>query len=142
MRKPVYHQVNPSDDEICEIINAAETIAVVGISRDKYKTSRQIAEFLLSKDFKVVGVNPAAPVIDVIPVYKSLKEIPFKIDIVDVFRRSEFIPDLIPAVKEIKPKVLWLQLGIRNDEAISKLNDENIKVIQDACIAIQHNYCF
>jgi predicted CoA-binding protein len=138
----MYHQVNPSNDEICEIIKSAKTIAVFGISRDKYKTSRQIAEFLLSKDFKVVGVNPATPVIDGIPVYKSLKDIPFKIDIVDVFRRSEFIPDLIPDINEIKPKVLWLQLGIRNDEAISKLKDENIKVIQDACIAIQHNFCF
>ncbi|NOG98715.1 MAG: CoA-binding protein [Ignavibacteriae bacterium] len=135
-------KINPSDEEICEILKTAKTIAVVGLSSNKDRTSRQVAEFLVSKNYKVVGVNPAAPIIDGIPVYKSLSEIPFKIDIVDVFRRSEFIPDLIPEIQKVKPKVLWLQLGIRNDKAVSQLNDKNIIVIQDACVAIQHNYCW
>lgn len=135
-------QNNPTDSQLCSILENSKTIAVVGISRYASRTSRQIADFLVSKGYKVAGVNPALPEIDGIPVYKSLTDIPHKIDIVDVFRRSEFIPDLIDDVLKIEPKVFWLQLGIRNDDAVENLSEKNITVVQDTCIAIQHNHCF
>ena len=133
---------NPTGSQLCTILEQAKTIAVVGISRNELRTSRQIADFLVEGGYKVAGVNPAKPDIKGIPVYESLNEIPFKVDIVDVFRRREFIPELIDDVIKIQPKVFWLQLGIRNDEAVKILFDHNITVVQDTCIAIQHNHCF
>ncbi len=126
--------------EICSLLKEAKTIAVVGISANQARVSRSIAEFL-SKYYRVVGVNPAAPSIEGIPVYKSLSDIPFEVDIVDVFRRPETIPELIPEVIKIKPKCLWLQEGIRNDEAVSEAFDAGINIVQDKCIYVYFNRC-
>lgn len=127
--------------EYCEILKNAKKIAVYGISHNRNRTSRDIAEFLISNGFEVVGVNPAISKAGVIDVYPSLKDIPFEVDIVDVFRRSEHIPELIDDVLEINPKVLWLQQGIRNDEAVKPVIEKGIKVIQDSCIAVVHSLC-
>lgn len=128
-------------EEICSLLSRAKTIAVVGISGTAGKTSRVIADYLIENNYRVVGVNPAAPSIPGIPVYKSLTEIPFKIDIVDVFRKSEDIPQLIPDVIETKPECLWLQLGISNNEACSPAYAEGISIVQDKCIYVLHQEC-
>ncbi len=127
---------------LCEILKESKTIAVVGISGNPARTSRQIAEFLLRKGYKVVGVNPSIERAGEIEVYKSLTEIPFDIDIVDVFRRSEFIPDLIPDVLKKQPKTLWLQLGIYNDQAVRPVIEAGIETVQDTCIMVTYNACF
>jgi len=127
---------------LCDILREAKTIAVVGISRNRMKTSTQIAEFLALKGYRVVGVNPRFENPTEIPVYSSLRQIPFEIDIVDVFRPSEDIPEIMNDVIAIKPKTLWLQLGIRNDEAVRKAEESGINVIQDTCIAVTYNRCF
>ena len=126
--------------EICSLLKEAKTIAVVGISANQARVSRSIAEFL-SNYYRVVGVNPAAPSIEGIPVYKSLSDIPFEVDIVDVFRKPETIPELIPEIIKIKPKCLWLQEGIRNDEAVSEAFDAGINIVQDKCIYVYFNRC-
>jgi predicted CoA-binding protein len=125
----------------CAILNSSKKIAVYGISSKAHKTSRKIAEYLKDNGYEVVGVNPAISKAGDIDVYHSLKEIPFEIDIVDVFRRSEHIPELIDDVLSIKPKVLWLQLGIRNDEAVQPVKDAGIETIQDTCIKVMHSRC-
>src|SRR3989339_422194 len=104
--------------EIRKILSEAKTIAVVGLSDNPDRTSRQIAEYLVDKGYKVVGVNPTIKKSGEIDVYPNLSDIPFEIDIVDVFRRSETIPELIPDVLKVNPKTLWLQEGVRNDEAV------------------------
>ena len=128
---------------ICDILKFTKTIAVVGISRRPFSTSRNIADYLVSIGYDVVGVNPNRSFKDAdgITIYNNLDEIPFEVDIVNVFRRSEDIPELIPDVLKKKPKVMWLQQGIRNDEAVKPLRDENITVIQDKCISVYSNYC-
>ncbi|MFA7229432.1 MAG: CoA-binding protein [Melioribacteraceae bacterium] len=126
---------------ICKLLSETETIAVVGLSDNPDRTSRQIAEFLLSKGYKVVGVNPLINKSGEIMVFPDLTSIPFKIDIVDVFRRSETIPDLIEEVIQKNPKALWLQQGIRNDEAVKPVQSEGIFTIQDKCIAVYYNLC-
>ncbi|MBI1933933.1 MAG: CoA-binding protein [Ignavibacteriales bacterium] len=130
--------------DTCEILKNSKTIAVVGISSNPSKTSRYIAEYLVQNGYDVVGVNPNKNFIDAdgIKVYNSLKDIPHKIDIVDVFRKSEDIPQIIEEINEINPKVLWLQLGIRNDKAVKSSIEKGITVIQDSCIKIEHSYCF
>lgn len=127
--------------DICNILKNSKTIAVVGISRDETRTSRWIADILENKGYSVVGVNPAIESAGNITVYKNLKEIPFEIDIVDIFRKSEDIPFLIDDILAAKPKICWLQLGIRNDEAVKPLIEAGITVIQDKCIKIELDNC-
>jgi predicted CoA-binding protein len=126
---------------ICKLLSEAETIAVVGLSDNPGRTSRQIAEFLVAKGYKVVGVNPLIKKSGEIPVYPDLASIPFDIDIVDVFRRSENIPELINDVLVKNPKALWLQQGIRNDDAVRPVIEKGIFTIQDKCIAVYYNLC-
>lgn len=128
--------------DICKILKESKKIAVVGLSKDPMKTSRKIAQFLIDNNYEVVGVNPtASDEIEGIKVYKSIKDIPGEIDIIDVFRRSEDIPGLMDDVLEKTPKVLWLQLGIKNDEAVKPAVEKGITVIQNKCILIEHNGC-
>ena len=129
--------------DTCEILKHADTIAVVGISSDSNKTSRSIAGYLAKAGYKVFGVNPncKSTELEGIPIYKSLTDIPVPIDIINVFRRSGDIPDLIPDVLAVNPKVLWLQSGIRNDEAVKPVIDRGIIAIQDTCIFVEHSRC-
>jgi predicted CoA-binding protein len=76
-----------------------------------------------------------------IDVYKNLNDIEFDIDIVNVFRRSAAIPEIIPDVVKKNPSVLWLQSGIRNDEAVQPAVEKGIEVIQNRCITVQYNIC-
>jgi hypothetical protein len=123
-----------------EILKESKTIAVVGISNKPERDSGRIALFLKNKGYNVVGVHPFQKDFEGIKVYRNLKEIEFPIDIVDVFRNSASIPQLIPDVLDIKPKVLWLQLGIRNDEAVKPVLDAGIEVVQDKCIAMEYTF--
>ena len=125
----------------CEILKEAKTIAVVGISNKPGRDSGRIAIFLKDRGYNVIGVNPVQKDFEGIKIYQKLTDIEQDIDIVDVFRNSNSIPSLIPDVLIKKPKVLWLQLGIRNDEAVKPAEEEGIQVIQDKCIAIEYNFC-
>jgi predicted CoA-binding protein len=125
----------------CEILKDAKTIAVVGISNKPGRDSGRIALFLKDRGYNVIGVNPIQKDFEGIKIYQRLTDIEQDIDIVDVFRNSNAIPDLIPDVLLKKPKVLWLQLGIRNDDAVKPAEEEGIQVIQDKCIAIEYNFC-
>ncbi len=127
---------------ICDILKNSKNIAVVGISNNPTRTSRKIAEYLMMNGFNVVGVNPGKPEIQGMEVYSNLKEIPFAIDIVNVFRKSESIPELIPDVLEINPKALWLQLGVQNDAAVAAVIEKGITTIQNRCIKVDHGMCF
>lgn len=127
--------------DLCKILEESKTIAVVGISNKPGRVSRSIANYLKNAGYNVVGVNPNFDEVDGIKVYPSLSEIPFQIDIVDVFRKSSDIPEIIPGVLEVKPKTLWLQLGIRNDEAVADVKKSGIEVVQDECIKVTHSSC-
>lgn len=127
----------------CEILKNSKTIAIVGISSKPYRISREVTSYLVHHGYEVVGVNPnkSFTEADGIPVYNSLLEIPFKIDIVNVFRKSEDIPFLIDDIMAVNPKCLWIQLGIRNDSAVKPVIDNNIIVVQDSCIKVDHSFC-
>lgn len=127
--------------KICELIKATKTIAVVGLSDNPARTSFEIACFLRSKGFHVIGVNPLIKTAGEFEVFPNLTTIPFPIDIVDVFRRSETIPELIPDILAVNPKALWLQQGIRNDDAVKPVINKGIFTVQDKCIAVYYNLC-
>jgi len=125
----------------CEILNSSKNIAVIGISDKPGRYSHTISLYLHNQGYNVAGVNPVLKKVGDIPVYTSLRDVPFEIDIVNVFRRSEAIPEIIPDVLAVKPKVLWLQTGIYNDEAVQPVIDAGIETIQDTCIFVEHRHC-
>lgn len=128
---------------VCEILKQSKNIAVVGLSDKPGRDSRNIAGYLSDNGYNVIGVNPLSrsDVVDGIRVVKSLEDVPFRIDIVDVFRRSELIPELLPDILSVKPAVVWLQLGIENNDAMELCENNGIETIQNKCIYIEHRYC-
>jgi len=126
---------------LCEILKFSKTIAVLGISSNPNKYGRFIAEYLFDAGYEIVGINPNLDSAGRIKVYPSLNDIPFVPDIINVFRRSEYIPEIIPDVLKRGTKTLWLQSGIRNDEAIKPVAEAGIQVIQDTCIMVTHKMC-
>ena len=110
------------------------TVAVIGMSKNPEKDANTVPAYLIQKGYNVIPVNPSADEILGKKSYKKLSDIPGEIDIVDVFRPSEDVPNHIDDVIAKKPKVFWLQLGIRNDQASMKVAEKGIIVIQDRCI--------
>ncbi|MCK9210837.1 MAG: CoA-binding protein [Ignavibacteriaceae bacterium] len=125
----------------CKILKESKTVAVVGISDKMERDSGRIAELLKRKGYNVVGVHPTLKEVFGIPVYVSLKDIPHKIDLVDVFLSSDKVPLIMNDVLEIKPKYLWFQLGVINDEAAKLAEQNGIPTVQNRCVAIELNYC-
>jgi len=127
--------------EICKLLKNSKRIAVVGLSRNPDKISRIIAEFLIDNGYEVFGVNPNLSSSDEIKVYPRLIDIPYDIDIVNVFRKSQDIPEIIPDVIKKNPVALWLQQGIRNDKAVQPVIENGIFTVQDKCIMVYYNLC-
>lgn len=125
----------------CEIFKNAKNIAMVGISNKPGRDSGLIANFLKSKEYNVVGVNPVQDDFDGIKVYKTLKDVPFKIDIVDIFRRSEFAEEIVDESIEVGAKVVWMQLGVENIHAQEKALKAGLQVVMNHCIAIEYRKC-
>lgn len=125
------------------IIQQYRNVAIVGISVDQYRPSHFVAIYLQAEGYNIVLVNPryAGQTILGRRVYASLteaKEAGEQIDIVDVFRRAEDVPPVADEAIAIGAKVLWLQLGIRNDEAAGRAQAAGLTVVQDRCIKIEH----
>jgi len=126
------------DIKIREILQKFKTIAVVGCSRDPEKEAHKVPKYLKEHGYKIIPVNPSAEEILGEKVYKTLSEIKEPIDIVDVFRPSEECLDVAKEAVKINPKVIWMQLGIKNEEAAKLAEKNGIKVIMDRCIMIEH----
>ena len=128
-----------NDQEIRDILKKYKKVAVVGLSPNPDRPSYEIAEFLLDQGYDVVGVNPGQDKILECPIYHSVDQVPGSLEIVDVFRSSQYIPELVDKLIPLKPKVLWLQLGITHPEAEQKARKAGIQVISDRCILVEHN---
>lgn len=123
---------------IDELLKEARVIAMVGLSPDESKPSNRVAQYLTSKGYRVIPVNPGYDEILGEKSYKSLKDIPEKIDIVDVFMRAD---KLLPVAQEavaIRPRAIWLQLGIVNEDARRLVEENGISFVQDRCVKIEH----
>jgi uncharacterized protein len=128
--------MNGTDTE--KLLSEAKTIAIVGLSADKNKDSHLVAKFLQSKGYRIIPVNPKETEILGEKSYPDLASIPYPVDIVDVFRRSEFLPPIAEEAVRIKAKVLWMQLGIENEQAAEIARKGGLIVIQNTCIAQEH----
>lgn len=128
---------NPSDDRIREILQDARTIAVVGASSSPERPSHGIFQRLLGNGYRVIPVNPNETEVLGQKAYASLKDIPEKIDLVDVFRRPEHTPDVAADAVAIGAKTLWLQSGIRNEDAAAIATHAGLDVVMDSCIGVE-----
>jgi predicted CoA-binding protein len=126
---------------ICEILDRYRTIAVVGLSPKPERDSHRVARFLKEHGYRIIPVNPGQKEILGEKCYPALSEIPEPVEIVDVFRRPEAIPEIADEAVRIGAKVFWMQLGIRHDEAAKKLAESGIEVIMDRCIKIELVTC-
>ena len=117
---------------------AAGRIAIVGLSDDPYRASHQIATYLLGEGYAIVPVNPTHATVLGMRCYPSLADVPGEIDVVNVFRRSEFCADVTREAIARGAKGVWLQSGIRNDEARRLAAAAGIDFVQDRCIMVEH----
>jgi predicted CoA-binding protein len=131
-----------SDDEIIEILRPPKTIAVVGISDKPERDSYDVARYLQDQWYRVIPVNPMLERVLNRPCYPSLREIPESVDIVDIFRRSDAVPEIVDEAIEIGAKVVWMQLGVENEAAAEKAQQAGLKVVVQRCIKQEHSRLF
>jgi predicted CoA-binding protein len=136
-----------SQSEIEEILTKYKTVAVVGLSREPSKDSHRVSAYLKKQGYRIIPVNPFADEILGEKSYKSLLDIPPEIqktiEIVDVFRRAEDVPPVVAEAVKLKrkfgkPYVVWMQLGIVNEEAAETARKAGLTVIMDRCMMVEH----
>lgn len=132
-----------SDDDIRSMLTIARTIAVLGIKTEEQSSQAAyyVPKYLQDAGYEIVPVPVYFPETTEIlgqAVYRKLVDIPGEVDLVNVFRRPEDIPAHVDDILAKKPRAVWFQLGIRNDEAARKLADAGIQVVQDRCIMVDH----
>jgi predicted CoA-binding protein len=132
-----------SEAAIKHILENYRTVAVVGLSRDATKPSRIVAGYLQSKGYRIVPVNPFCDQVLGEKCYKSLLDVPKAVDVVDVFRPSKDVPAIVDDAIALKervgaPKVIWMQLGIVNEEAARRAEEAGFTVVMDRCMRMEH----
>lgn len=125
-------------DPISELLKTSHTIAVVGLSRRKFRPSHGVAEYLQSVGYRILPVNPHESEVLGEKSYARLEDIPEKIDIVDIFRRSEYVPAIVESAIPIGPRAIWMQEGVIHHAAAEQARRAGIPVVMDACILKEH----
>ena len=132
------------DEELKEMLIGCKTVAVVGISPKEDRPSYRVASYLKSKGYRMIPVRPDGDVILGEKVYHSLTEIPkeVKIDVVDIFRKSEDVPPIVEEAIQRGAKVVWMQEGVAHQEARAKAEKAGLKVLMDRCMKKEHQRLF
>lgn len=136
-----YHFKNPSDGIVKHYLENSKTIAVVGLSDREEATSHRVSKEMQERGYRIVPVNPRAAGGQILgeTVYASLKGIPFSVDIVDVYRRSEFLPDVARDFLQANATIFWAQLGLENEEAEQILRAAgHDDIVMNRCIKREH----
>jgi predicted CoA-binding protein len=139
MGEPLNHD-SYSDDYLRGILDRVKTIAMVGASEKQNRPSYFVMKYLQGKGYRVIPVNPVASVPQILGerVYKSLAEIPGTVDMVDIFRRSEEAGPIVDEAIKKGAKVVWMQIGVRNDEAAKKAEAAGLQVVMNHCPKIEY----
>jgi predicted CoA-binding protein len=131
-------RVQKTLEELRQILATAKTIAVVGLSDKPDRPSYGIAAYLQEVGYRIIPVNPTISEVLGEKAYPSLRDIPEAVDIVDIFRRAEFVPPVIDDAIAIGAKVVWMQLGIVNEEAALRAEAAGLTVVMDTCLGATH----
>ncbi|HAC2750599.1 CoA-binding protein [Listeria monocytogenes] len=129
---------NPTKEEIQQILKKAKVIAVIGSSDKPDRTSYRVSQIMQQAGYKIIPVNPNADEILGEKAVKRLTDIEEHVDIVNVFRRSEFLPEIAEAFDQIDADVFWAQLGIANQEAFDFLTEKGYPTVMDYCIKVAY----
>ncbi len=130
--------INPTRDEIGQLLNKSKRIAVVGLSNDPNRTSYMVSKAMQEAGYEIIPVNPVIEEALGVKAVKSLKEIDGHIDIVNVFRRSEFLPEIAQEFDEVDADIFWAQLGVQHEGAYEFLTSKHHTVVMDRCIKVEH----
>ncbi|EGV03201.1 CoA binding domain protein [Streptococcus infantis SK970] len=133
--------INPSDGVVRQYLTTSKTVAVVGLSDREETTSNRVTKEMQARGYKIIPVNPKVAGGEILgeKAYASLAEIPFHVDIVDVFRRSEFLPDVARDFLQADAQIFWAQLGLENKEAEEILRAGGCEdIVMNRCIKKEH----
>jgi predicted CoA-binding protein len=135
--------VNPTPaDEIGKLLKTAKTIAVVGLSNSPLRPSHGVSAYMQSNGYRIIPVNPSINGALGEKAVASLSEVKEKIDIVDIFRRSEFVPEVVDEAIRLKVPAIWMQEGVVHEAAAEKARKAGIVVVMDRCILKEHRARF
>jgi uncharacterized protein len=132
----------PKSDPIAELLKNSRTIAVVGLSCNALRPSHGVSAYMQSHGYRIVPVNPNIDECLGEKAYRSLVEVPEKIDIVNIFRRSEFVEDVVDQAIQLKVPAVWMQEDVINEQAAAKARKAGILVVMDRCILKEHRARF
>jgi predicted CoA-binding protein len=121
-----------------EILKNSRVIAVVGLSANLERPSNIVATYLKEKGYKIIPVNPGEKTILGLTSYPDLSSIPEKVDVVDIFRKSEDVPTIVQEAIKIGAKVVWMQEGVVNQAAADTAEKAGLKVVMDKCLRKEH----
>lgn len=132
-----------TDDDVREMLQQTKTIAVLGIKPESHagQPAFYVPKYMADRGYDIIPVPVYYPEVTEIlgkPVYRDLTKVPGEIDLLNVFRRGEDIPKHTFEILQKRPKAVWFQLGIRNDDVAEKLAEAGIKVVQDLCLMVEH----
>jgi predicted CoA-binding protein len=123
------------DSAIAELLASSKTIAVVGLSSKPFRPSFGVSQYLQSAGYRIIPVNPNESSILGEKCYARLEDVPDKIDIVDIFRRSELVPEVVEAAIRIGARAIWMQEGVANEPSAARARRAGLFVVMDLCIA-------
>ncbi|MGJ5820872.1 CoA-binding protein [Paludibaculum fermentans] len=121
-----------------EILKTCKTIAVVGLSSNKFRPSYEVSAYMQKAGYRIIPINPNETEILGEKAYPTLDECNQAVDLVNVFRRPEAVPDVVDAAIRIGAKAVWMQLDVIHEEAAQKARDAGLLVVQDRCLLIEH----
>jgi len=120
------------------MLKSARTIAVVGLSSKRYRPSYGVAAYMQSAGYRIIPVNPNEREVLGEKCYARLEDVSEKVDIVDIFRRSELVPEVVESAIRIGAKAVWMQEGVVNEEAARRAREAGLEVVMDLCILKEH----
>lgn len=123
---------------IAEILNNYRVVAVVGLSTDPDRPSYRVAAYLQQHGYRIIPVNPGCREILGEKCYPSLRDIPFPIEVVDIFRKKEAIPAIVEEAIQVGAKAVWMQLDLVEPESAQKARDAGLQVVMDRCLKVEH----
>ncbi|KPV45288.1 CoA-binding protein [Alicyclobacillus ferrooxydans] len=129
---------NPSNEKLKDILQSAKSIAVVGLSNNKSRDSYAVAEELQKLGYRIIPVNPNLTEVLGEKCYPSISDIAEPVDIIDVFRKSDALPDVVREAAKTSTPVIWAQLGVYNEEAARIAEAANKTLVMDLCIKVMH----
>jgi predicted CoA-binding protein len=127
-----------SADPIAEVLSKYKTIAVVGLSSNPMRPSHEVSEYMQRVGYRIIPVNPNETEVLGEKSYARLEDVPEKIEIVDIFRRAEEVAAVVESAIRIGANVVWMQLGIENEDAAERARTAGLVVVEDACILVEH----